>query len=189
MIRGVFETREDFWLDDIRRLSSAEADFGVHWRYQGRNWPRWRVSHVRDTGDVYAMCQQAPFEVLLLGSVPADPVDESVPFERRERWYRTLDQILDGYAEPDVSGHDLAWVQAKLDRIPVGRCRHCGEVITVITTGGVWTDGAGFPACVKSGPLEVRTDSPGWTVQPRYERVLHEPMPAGLAGAETRRER
>jgi hypothetical protein len=186
MIRDVFETRDDFWLDDLRRLSSAESDYGVHWRHMGADWPRWRVSYVRDTGDVYAICQQSPFEVLLLGTVPADPVDETVPFEKRESWYRTLDQILDGWAEPDISGHDLAWVQARLDRVPVARCRHCGAVITEL--GAIWTDGAGFPACIKSGPLWVRTDAPGWRVEFDYPRVLHEPMPAGLAGAETLRE-
>jgi hypothetical protein len=97
-------------MDDIRRMFSPEADYGVMWR-NGADWPLWRVSYIADTGDVYAVKMAAPGQdtVRLLGVVPPDPV-----YSDRETYYRTLDGILTGWADPRVSAMDLGWVATRL---------------------------------------------------------------------------
>ena len=53
-----FKNVEDFYSDNSARRYSPEAGYGVHWKLAG--WPNsWRVSYVRDTGEVYAV-QQGP---------------------------------------------------------------------------------------------------------------------------------
>jgi hypothetical protein len=102
-------TMDDFYLDDARRWGSPESDYGVHWRDGDRAWPEWRVSYIRDTGEIYATRQGGRGSLVrLLGAVPADPVADG------EVYYRTLDAILDGWADPGVSGFSLAWVTSRL---------------------------------------------------------------------------
>lgn len=102
-------TMEAFWLDDIRRWRSMESDYGVHWHDGLRRWPTWRVSHLQDTGELIAVCQRSGLgPVRLIAVVPSDPVEPG------EAWYRTLEAILDGYADPAVTNHDLAWFARRL---------------------------------------------------------------------------
>jgi hypothetical protein len=100
---------------DERRLS-GEADYGVHWRIGGQHWPTWRVSYIEKTGELYALCQHGlDCPVVVLGVVPPDdPADDPGRAGGRGRYYFTLDKILDGWADPDISGHDLAWIERKL---------------------------------------------------------------------------
>jgi hypothetical protein len=46
--------------------------------------------------------------VLLLATVPADPCEPG------GKWYATLDRLLDGWADPALTGHDLAWFGRRL---------------------------------------------------------------------------
>jgi hypothetical protein len=111
-----YATLDGFYLADARRPFSGEADFGVHWHDGGRDWPRWRVSYIQATGEVYAVRQYgSPLgPVRVLGVIRPDPV---LPGPGRNGlYYRTLDAILDGWADPEVSGFDLAWVSAQLAR-------------------------------------------------------------------------
>jgi hypothetical protein len=100
---------EAFWLDDIRRWRSMEADFGVHWHEGTRRWPLWRVSHLQATGELIAVCQRGSpaGPGRLVAGVPTDPCQPG------RVWYRTLDALLEGWAEPDT-GHDLAWITRRL---------------------------------------------------------------------------
>ena len=89
----MYRSIEEFHDADPRRRHSDEADYGSHWRlypFHGL----WRVSYVRDTGEVYAVRQSGrpAGPVLILGTVPADEVAD----ERRGLYYRTLDRILEG---------------------------------------------------------------------------------------------
>jgi hypothetical protein len=72
---------EAYWLDDVRRWQSMEADYGVHWRRGASRWPSWRVSYGQDTGELFAVRTVPPGRgrypsngVLLLAAVPPDPV-------------------------------------------------------------------------------------------------------------------
>ena len=47
------------WISDPRRARSPELDFGCWWTLGGRDWPRWRVSWIEATGELYAK-EQAP---------------------------------------------------------------------------------------------------------------------------------
>jgi hypothetical protein len=108
-----FAGRDEFELDNPWRHFSPESDYGVHWRDGQHAWPQWRVSYIRDTGEVYAIEQSGLLRVRLLGTVKPD----LVPAGRDDlTYYRTLDAILDGWADPDVSGFDLGWVAARLAR-------------------------------------------------------------------------
>jgi hypothetical protein len=110
----LFRSRDDFELDNPHRFLSPESDYGVHWRTSAVPNVRWRVSYIQYTGEVYAIAQTPPFEVWLMGTVPPDPVDETVPFARRQVYYRTLDTILTGWADPRVSAFDLDWIVNRL---------------------------------------------------------------------------
>jgi hypothetical protein len=70
--------------DPRLREFSGEVDFGVHWSdpllpAQVAGWPRWRVAWVRETGEVYAVCQH-PFadrrSVRLYGAVEGQEAAE-----------------------------------------------------------------------------------------------------------------
>ena len=105
---ALYRTLQAFYDADPRRRRSPEADYGAHWRQHP--WPgTWRVSYVRDTGEVYALHQdQGP--LLILSWVAPDP---------QEIYYATLDLILDGW--PAVCGqrNSLDWVKESLDGCPL----------------------------------------------------------------------
>ena len=55
-----FKNVEEFYSENSARRRSPEADYGVHWKLEG--WPNsFRVSYVRDTGEIYAV-QQGPMQ-------------------------------------------------------------------------------------------------------------------------------
>ena len=94
---------EEFYSKNEARRRSGEADYGVWWT-NGPRWPTWRVSYVRDTGEVYAVALNAgPGGVEILGTVPPD----AGPY-----YYRTLDKLLDGWAEE--GGRPISWVRERL---------------------------------------------------------------------------
>lgn len=93
-----FDSLEEFYADDERRRTSGEADYGNYWTYTGWNG-LWKVSYVHNTGEVYCnrytsdgFEQTKPVEIL--GVVEPDEQYDSFDI-----YYRTLDRILDGWAE------------------------------------------------------------------------------------------
>ena len=121
-----FKNVEEFYSDNSARRRSPEADYGVHWKLEG--WPNsWRVSYVRDTGEIYAV-QQGPIRtgilptgeiiiangleegpVLLLGQFPIDEEAGS-----RDVYYHSLERHLEGWPEKCVQPNGLVWVIEKL---------------------------------------------------------------------------
>ena len=101
-----------------------------------KDGPTWRVSYVRDTGEIYAV-QQGPMRsgilptgeiiiatrpeangpkegpVLLLGHFPWQPSDleKAGP---RDVYYRDLEHLLEGWPERCVQPNGLVWVIKKL---------------------------------------------------------------------------
>lgn len=95
---------EDFYAENEERRRSGEADYGCWWTEPGQSWPRWRVSYIQKTGEVYAV-QLPGGRVNLLGIVPPDdPI----------YYYRTLDAILEGWADIIHQPGSLDWVKARL---------------------------------------------------------------------------
>lgn len=95
---------DDFYAENEERRRSGEADYGVWWTKPGPSWPKWRVSYIHKTGEVYAV-QLTGGTVELLGVVPAD--DDPI-------YYRTLDRILQGWADVIQKQGSLDWVKARL---------------------------------------------------------------------------
>ena len=109
--RAMYPTLDAYYAADERRLRSEEADYGVHWRLQGWDY-RWRVSYIRNTGEVYAVHQGATIgPVFVLGYVPPDDVDES---DRRSLFYSTLERILAEWPEHCGRPDGLRWVRDRL---------------------------------------------------------------------------
>lgn len=48
------------WRQDAARRTSREVDYGAWWRLGKDNFPRYRVSWMRDTGELYAVALQYP---------------------------------------------------------------------------------------------------------------------------------
>ena len=75
-----FKNVEEFYSDNSARRRSPEADYGVHWKLEG--WPNsWRVSYVRDTGEIYAVQQEATRtgilptgEIIIANGLEEEPV-------------------------------------------------------------------------------------------------------------------
>jgi hypothetical protein len=48
-------TLGEFYLADVRRLTSPELDLGLWWRTMSFNGPRFRAAYVVATGEIYVM--------------------------------------------------------------------------------------------------------------------------------------
>ena len=115
-----FKNVEEFYSENSAGLRSPAADYGVHWKLEG--WPNsFRVSYVRDTGEIYAV-QQGPIPsgilptgeiiittrpeatgpeegpVLLLGHFPID--EEAGP---RDVYYLALNPLYPDGIQPKCS--------------------------------------------------------------------------------------
>lgn len=99
-----YENIDAFYAENEERRNSGEADYGVWWTEANRNWPRWRVSYIKKTGEIYAV-QMNEGQVELLGVVPPD----DAPI-----YYQTLDRILEGWADIIHELGSLDWLRAKL---------------------------------------------------------------------------
>ena len=100
-----YKNIDEFYAENEERRQSGEADYGVWWTEPGHSWPRWRVSYVHNTGELYAV-QLTGGKVKVMGVVPPD--DDRI-------YYRTLDRILEGWADVIHDLGSLDWVQAKLN--------------------------------------------------------------------------
>ena len=96
---------EDFYAENEERRRSGEADYGVWWTELNHNWPKWRVSYIQKTGEVYAVQLSAGSQVKLLGVLPPD--DASI-------YYQTLDRILEGWADVIQKPGSLDWIRTRL---------------------------------------------------------------------------
>ena len=95
---------EAFYTENEERRRSGEADYGCWWTEAGHTWPRWRVSYIQKTGEVYAV-QLTGGRVEVLGVVPPD--DAKV-------YYQTLDHILEGWEDAIHEPGSLDWVRSRL---------------------------------------------------------------------------
>ncbi len=124
MPSDIYPTLEAFYTEQPERRWSEEADYGVHWRLAG--WPhKWRVSYVRNTGEVYAVHQEmqetakrgqsASYGPLfVLGRVEPDPIPDG---DRKALFYATLETILDGWAERCWTSNGLEWVRDRIAEV------------------------------------------------------------------------
>ena len=92
----------EFTAADPRRRTSPELDLGATWRAAGSN-DAWRVSWLRDTGELY-VCRADGWD----GSCTDVAVLAVVPRES------DLDALLDGWREQRVDPDGLGWLDARL---------------------------------------------------------------------------
>ncbi len=70
----IYPNLDAFHEADPRQLRSEQFDYGVHWRLDGWEY-RWRVSYIRDTGEICAVHQGSTIgPVIILGIVTPDEV-------------------------------------------------------------------------------------------------------------------
>lgn len=81
----ILDGYRDWIAMDKRRMASKEIDYGLYWTRTGseREFPRWRVSWIETTGELYA-AQPTKDRFILLGTIPL-----------RDR----LDVLMEGWAE------------------------------------------------------------------------------------------
>lgn len=112
-----FPSVDAFYDDDERRRHSPEWDYGVWWRATAdERWPRWRVSWVCETGDLYATRCAGRGIVLRLGNVPPlGAYPYGLGSEAWGAWHREqpVERLLAGWAEGDET---LGWILDRLAR-------------------------------------------------------------------------
>ena len=96
---------KEFYAENEERKQSGEADYGCWWTAPGMSFTKWRLSYIQKTGEVYAVQLKDGGLVKVLGIVPPD--DDRI-------YYRTLDRILEGWAEAIHRPGSLVWVERKL---------------------------------------------------------------------------
>ena len=106
MTYSAYPSLEAFYNANESRRRSPEADYGVWWTEASRRWPKWRVSYVKQTGEVYAVQTTSAGHVAVLGIVPPDD---------GEIYYQTLDRILKDWADHCGQPGGLAWVMERLN--------------------------------------------------------------------------
>lgn len=109
MRQSTYDTLEAFYAGGpgtvgFTRRWSGELDFGVWWKDRAAPWPRWRVSFVRDTGELYAWRQahvdDRP-DVVVLGVIQPNDIDR-------------IESILDGWAEQCGRNGGIQWVHSRM---------------------------------------------------------------------------
>ena len=102
---------EDFYNAAPKRRWSGEADYRVHWKLDG--WPgAWRVSYIEETGEVYAVYKNSNNSPLIVMTT-IKPDQSAGP---QDTYYRTLDRILEGWAEQCPKHGSLNWLRDRLAR-------------------------------------------------------------------------
>lgn len=111
---GLYSTLAAFYAERPERRRSPEADYGVHWHAPGETHPLWKLSHVKDTGELYVEAQSPPHVVGLAATVL--PVT------------RDMDVILSGWEDSGITGGwNLDWVSSRV--VPRGLdCPYCGRL-------------------------------------------------------------
>lgn len=102
-----FPSIEAFYAADERRRRSGEADYGVWWQDEDPLF-RYRISYVQATGEVYRVAclpntEEWPVEVLAI-----------VPPDEGGFFYKTLEGILEGWADHCGPPDGIAWVRRVL---------------------------------------------------------------------------
>lgn len=110
-----FPTLNAFYFDDFTRYASGEADYGVMWRDGLVNWPHWRVSYIRATGEVYGLELGGYGRVRILGVIPADEPPDGGNFRPYSTWHHTLDRLLGNWADPELTRNfSLSWITERI---------------------------------------------------------------------------
>jgi hypothetical protein len=101
---GIYEGLDAFRAEAPLSRGGTEADFGCHWTEPGQSFPRWRVSWVERTGELYAV-RTAGRPFLIVYAVIPDRAQ--------------VDRVLAGWADANPRG-GMSWVRRRLGAAPAG---------------------------------------------------------------------
>lgn len=109
MPRDRYQSLGTFYAAAPARRGSRKVDYGVWWRARpprrGIWFPPWRVTYVRDTGELFATPLSGDGPVLVLAVLPPLP---------GSGWTAELDRRLAGWDDPELTGWQLSWVRNRL---------------------------------------------------------------------------
>ena len=114
--KRIFQNMEEFYANNEARRRSGEADYGVWWRTEHSIYPKYRISYIQKTGEIYILEQKNndrmdPSDsgfVTILGVVPPDDP------EIYKIYYMTLEQILYGWEFEVEKPNGIQWVRDRL---------------------------------------------------------------------------
>jgi hypothetical protein len=147
---------DHFYSEDPRRQRSRESDFGVQWREEAAG-PRFRVSWIEATGELYALRQDPSHMVELLGRVPRsghpDPLRSDL----------IVEAVLAGWEHRCGQPGSLRWARDSVRAIegeplaPIDWSVRClASCCPRPGTATALTEAAGGPSCSACGaPLVV----------------------------------
>ena len=147
---------DHFYSEDPRRQRSRESDFGVQWREEAAG-PRFRVSWIEATGELYALRQEPSHMVELLGRVPQSGHPDP------SRSDLIVEAVLAGWEHRCGPPGSLGWARERIRAVegeplaPIDWCIRCLATCcprfgTVIPLGEA-APGRVCPAC--GAPLVV----------------------------------
>lgn len=94
-----------FYADDERRRLSTETDFGVLWREGPNQATTYRISHVDDTRELYA--------VRLTTDVGGEPVGE-LSLLAEDVTVEEVELMLEGWEDVCGTGDSYEWARSRL---------------------------------------------------------------------------
>lgn len=97
-----WEDEPAFHAADARRRTSAEVDLGATWRWAGSN-DAWRVSWIRDTGELY-LCRADGHD----GA--CTDVSVAAVISRED----DVDALLDGWRDVRTDPDGLSWLASRI---------------------------------------------------------------------------
>ncbi len=56
--KRIFQNMEEFYANNEARRRSGEADYGVWWRTEHSIYPKYRISYIQKTGEIYILEQK-----------------------------------------------------------------------------------------------------------------------------------
>jgi hypothetical protein len=115
---GARQSIADFYDADPRRRESEEVEYGDGWTRHDDVHATYRLSHVRDTGELYLVREPHPGGILAryldqLGVDQAD-VDELLVEVLAVLPAEEVDRVLDGWQQAMHGTDSLPWVRARV---------------------------------------------------------------------------
>lgn len=108
-MKRIFQDIEEFYSDNEERRFSGEADYGVWWKSGHEDHSSYRISYVEKTGEIYIVEEGFKNKgfIALLAIVPPDNREGGL-------YYRTLETILEGWADMCGKPNGIEWVKERL---------------------------------------------------------------------------